>query len=989
MDEPGKVSSSKGRAPARRSLIARKRRSAGKGPKGDSRLKRLTPWLLPIPVVIALTDLHGSWELAVGWVTRGERVSEQHAGLFTFEGRAGDVVVISASSAAPECQLSLYSEGRDLTTKPGSNHRLVHWLPRDDTYRVGWHPTDCENTPVVERTAPRTAQVRSLPLQVNQPALGVLEPCDSGEVDCTTEQAIAATWILEIREDEIQEHQFVSISAHSDDFDPRLVVMSGGHEIAGDDDAGPGKNPWLVLPALPVGSYEIRLSGQEFSSLSGAYEITASVFDASAFRNGAPSRGGVKEAPHLDPSWWHRDVPPLVAWTFAGEKSGVVSVTAESDDFDPFLGLFRLSEPTSSSWMASDDDIGGDTESTASRIARPLPEQATYLAVVRALGGGGGDVTVTAEVLQHASLDLDSESGKYTTNSHVRYDGKTVHAWVLNPEDDTQLDSNPVISVNVRPREEGFSPEITFYTPDGDDLPAYPGTPKLTQTAYLGQTPPENEIRGRAPLILVTAGSTGSYEIESELVRPESISPNRLYRSSLARKTYWSIDMSDRERYPSVAVLTASASQFTPCIRLVSPNGNVRAAVVGQPGEKSVELVWPSAWIRDHLVQVTANDHDSCFNDSELDCRGSESNCAYGVLLSHTKALSLDRGVNGAEQLPNEGQIWEIASAQDTEVEITIQSEVDGFVPSISIFSSGQPPHSVNVTYGDDRRYSLKRRLEHDAAHLVRVSKAKNITGENSEIPYLIRLDTTAEELIPGDAIERMIRNGHTLRVLRGTSSALGEVDDSVRRESTDTLFVSARSHAPLRMSLAGPDNEAIEGSHVVQDIEGISPSLGQDGEYRSSMIVKLEPEVRMGEYLISFGQGENTHVDTFAQVVAHWVTSVGTLLKGQQRCRCLKAGEAHRWSLASENTSVIHSDLVRVQAANQCDGEIGAASSVGPIALLNGDDFVAVRETGSPEVSVEFGRREPTRYAVVVTGNGLENTCYSVGFRGTEGTAP
>ena len=976
------VSSGEGSDSPRRFPMFRRKRSADERPKGRRSLRRFARYFVPIPFVITLTDLHGSWKLFSGWVSRGETVTEEQSGLFTFEGRAGDAVIITATTDRKECQLSFDDEERHSATKPGLHHRLVHWLPRDDTYRVAWHPTDCGGTPVVERTTPRMRPLRSPALPLNAPILGVLESCDSSEADCTPEQSATATWVLEVGEDEIQEGQFVSLAAQSDDFDPDLILTSGGSALAQDAGAGPGKNPWMVLPALPPGSYAIHVSGRDFSSSAGAYEITAYVFDVQTLNDGIPSHASLEKVPHLEPPWWHGDSDaPLVAWTFAGEESDVVSVTAASDDFDPFLGLFRLGAATRSVWLASDDDIGGDTGSIAARIARPLPSEATYLAVVRARGGGSGDTAITAEALRQASLDLDSESGKFTTKRNVQYDQQTVHAWELNPVDQDQLAFSPVINVDVTPEGEGFNPQITLYTPDGDDLPSYPGAPTLTQAAYLRQQQ-GSDMETRAPLILVTAGTPGSYEIEAEIGRPEVLSPNTLHRASLAQKKYWRVDAPEADDLSLGVALSASASQFTPCIRLMSPDGNMRAAAVGRAGERSAELVWPLDWIGEYLVQVTANDHDACLNGADPGCQEAGADCNYGILLRPATASSLDRGVDMTHQLPIEGQLWEFKSSQDSEVEMALTSEVDGFSPSIFVFSSGQPPQMANLIYSGDGTYSLKRRLEHDATHIVRVSQEHNLLDRSDDIPYVIRLDTIAEELIPGDAMERMIQDGHTLRIIRGDDGSAGMPGQATPRRSKDTLMVTARSHEQLGLSLTGPDNEAIDRDYFVEEVGRISPEVEGHGEYRSWLIARLPTNAGTGEYLISIGGEDNTLGDAFAQVVAHWITPTGRLQKGQESCRCLNGGEAHAWSLGSEDTNVVHSDRVLVRPAARCGGEMATEAPVGPLLLLDGDDLAAVGEAPRAEVRVQFGERERTEYTVIVSARGTERSCYSVSFR-------
>lgn len=77
-------------------------------------------------------------------------------------------------------------------------------------------------------------------------------------------------------------------------------------------------------------------------------------------------------------------VPAEAVYTFEGQAGQVVTITLESDDFDPVLFL----QTATGEEIAFNDDYGGTLNS---RIVAELPADGTYRVVARSYAGNGGD----------------------------------------------------------------------------------------------------------------------------------------------------------------------------------------------------------------------------------------------------------------------------------------------------------------------------------------------------------------------------------------------------------------------------------------------------------------------------------------------------------------------------------------------------------------------------------------------------------------------
>lgn len=80
--------------------------------------------------------------------------------------------------------------------------------------------------------------------------------------------------------------------------------------------------------------------------------------------------------------------PAEASYTFDGKEGQAVTITLESDDFDPVLSLFDSSGTS----IASNDDFGGTLNSTIILI---LPADDTYKVLASSFSGQGGDFNLT------------------------------------------------------------------------------------------------------------------------------------------------------------------------------------------------------------------------------------------------------------------------------------------------------------------------------------------------------------------------------------------------------------------------------------------------------------------------------------------------------------------------------------------------------------------------------------------------------------------
>jgi tetratricopeptide (TPR) repeat protein len=79
--------------------------------------------------------------------------------------------------------------------------------------------------------------------------------------------------------------------------------------------------------------------------------------------------------------------PAEASYTFEGSAGQAVTITLDSEDFDPVLSLFD----SSGNEVASNDDFGGTLNAA---IILTLPAEDTYTVIARSFSGQGGDYSL-------------------------------------------------------------------------------------------------------------------------------------------------------------------------------------------------------------------------------------------------------------------------------------------------------------------------------------------------------------------------------------------------------------------------------------------------------------------------------------------------------------------------------------------------------------------------------------------------------------------
>ena len=263
-------------------------------------------------------------------------------GFWVFDGTAGQVVSVAASSDAFDPEAELLSPtgerlGSDDDSGPGTNALLTETLPATGRYEVRVRAVDGGTG--AYRLAVRTVPEASLAL--NTQVAGALD--DRSPVGRWTFDGTAG--------------QVVSVAASSDAFDPEAELLSPtGKRLGSDDDSGPGTNALLTETLPATGRYEVRVHAVDGGA--GAYHLAVRTVPTVRLAVDTPVAGA------LD------DQAPLGLWTFAGTAGQVVNVSVASEVFAPFIELLL---PTGEHLTAD----GNAAPVPTRRLRRPCRSRAT------------------------------------------------------------------------------------------------------------------------------------------------------------------------------------------------------------------------------------------------------------------------------------------------------------------------------------------------------------------------------------------------------------------------------------------------------------------------------------------------------------------------------------------------------------------------------------------------------------------------------------
>lgn len=237
----------------------------------------------------------------------------------------------------------------------------------------------------------------------------------------------------------------LAIEAESDDFDMvALVVDREGSLVALSDDWEDGTDSWLVVKDVPRGA---RLVLFALDGSTGEYSVVVEEADSGSIEEYAASdlAGGSVRGELVDDK--DDDLledeleDELDAWIYASgygtarvhpfevDEEGLVSLSLQSDHFDPILALVRV-EDDQYDYVAHNDDYAGGL---GSRIDMVL-EEGRYLAVVLPYSPSEtGRYTITMEtyrddaMVPHTTIAL--EPGEWYTGSIVAGSALAFSVW--------------------------------------------------------------------------------------------------------------------------------------------------------------------------------------------------------------------------------------------------------------------------------------------------------------------------------------------------------------------------------------------------------------------------------------------------------------------------------------------------------------------------------------------------------------------------------
>ena len=485
------------------------------------------------PYVIELTALdgpeNGSYEVTLDrmppaelpelpWDQRTrEALGADGYKFWSFLGEAGEVVSVEARSGDFGTALEMFAPtGQQIARDSGyggRGARLAVVLPANGRYLVELSGVETLAAGTYELFLERMSPGDSGELVWSSPARGSLDENGRGT------WSIAGT-----------AGQLVSLEVEAEEFDVDVrVVAPSGDEVRTDSDGGAdGQVTILALPES--GQYLVEVMATS-ETARGIYEITATS-EFAQLGVGEPDRGTLgAEGRGL--------------WSFLGARRQLVSVEAESDDFDTVL---RLISPAGEE-VANDDDSG---DGTNSRVLRMLPMQGQYLVQVRAFDGGtNGMYDITLE--EHAiseSIPLPWNETATRTMSDNRHD-----IWSFDGR------GGQLVSVEAVSDERGLV--MRLLAPSGEEI----GTSSDGLTRILAL--PENgrywvEVTGSETLTINTYEARVDSEFE-ELDRGESV-----YGTLRAdeRDVWGLVGVTDQP-----VIVDVMSDEFDTVLRIVTPTG--------------------------------------------------------------------------------------------------------------------------------------------------------------------------------------------------------------------------------------------------------------------------------------------------------------------------------------------------------------------------------------------------------------------------------
>ncbi len=347
--------------------------------------------LLDLPVdgrTVALGD-EVSGSLTASSPTIGPE--SKNAEAWHLEGRAGESVTVTLSSAEFDCYLYIAGPGLGevLSDDDGAgdlDSQLTISFPQDGTYVVvasslGGGATGTYTLRVEEPTDMRDLPTEGRVLRIGEDASGYLTSNDPTIESGRRGQA----WALEG-----EEGASVTIELKSEEFDCFLYLIGPGLSDPITDDDGAGNLDSRITFTFPMdGNYLVIVSA--LSTGEGPYTVRV---EEAVGMNELPTDGRFVEIGGTM-SGWLSESDPIVddgrfgqAWALEGRGGETYTIDLMSDDFDSYLYVVGpgMLDPRT-------NDDGGD--GLDSRLTLTLPEDGTFRIIVSSLGVSGlGDYSL-------------------------------------------------------------------------------------------------------------------------------------------------------------------------------------------------------------------------------------------------------------------------------------------------------------------------------------------------------------------------------------------------------------------------------------------------------------------------------------------------------------------------------------------------------------------------------------------------------------------
>ena len=436
---------------------------------------------------------------------------DSHYDLYTYQGEAGDEVVVTLRSSAFDAFLSagtvsgttLSIEATDDDSGGGSDARVAMTAGYSGQFTVRVNSYGAGETGAYTLQAERTrggAVASVATIRAGQTVRGSLDDRDPTLGDDSHYDLYAFAGSpneqIEVTMTAAGFDAYLGGGASPDD-----AVRGADH----DDDSGGGTNAQLRVQAGPDGRYVVRANSL-LASTTGAYTLAvrslgtggggAPVAAGSVLRLGRTVTGDLAASDETLQDGTHFDY-----YTYEGTPGEEIVVTLESSDFDPYMILNRFFGGELES-VAQDDDGG---PGLGARVRATLPQSGTYVVVANSVGVSTGRYTLRLDRPEDVAdeggvadarpaLRLGEEiRGQLATGDAVLADDSFADVYVFRGE--------PGDRVSLTLRSAAFDAYLTVSALDGGELTA------------VGQD--DDGGGGTDAQVHVTVGGTGMYAVQA------------------------------------------------------------------------------------------------------------------------------------------------------------------------------------------------------------------------------------------------------------------------------------------------------------------------------------------------------------------------------------------------------------------------------------------------------------------------------------------